>query len=672
MNRTEPHSFTAPLVNAIIPALIMAMVGSLVFFVVNVLYRGPHYGRLCWVFGLFTLATVLVSRISITEGRDRGRMFGFALAGATMITGSTLVQFGEGSPIGLLLLPIFIAVVMWSTAQLTWDTTVMDESRDSSAMGLAERLRRRFIAGVRDETTLDNSNSPTDDETGEQQTKSDARAGNLIFALFNQASQRNTPGLWVFYFAIAAVPIFGIGQWFLPDQGANSVGWAGILFGVYMASAVTLLATTSFLGLQRYLAKRNIEMPDQIVSRWTLITFVTAAALFLIMFLLPKWNMHSGINDSLAWFNSRTRESSPWAFGKDGTESGESPNSTQKSNDGQQTNGGRGETGEGGQGKPQSGGNSKQQSNNSSSSKSENGKQQSGNQSSQSNKASSSSSSEQSKNNSNEKSSGDNQSNQSKASESEKASGQQSSQSDQRPRRNLPGSKPNSKAQSKQETNQQNEPTAGSESTNQQSRTLPGRNQSNQPRSPQTPSSPPNKPFDFSGIAKWLTYLVALVAIIVAAILFRDELAAMFRDLLSWFDRKKETPNDNGEPDFVTNQRHRKKERSFGEFQNPFTVQDSKHQLDRNLVIYTFQAMEALGCDARMPRDQDETPMEFASRITGRLRQLPADVAATMIDLYCKTIYSDYEPAGNDRQTLERTWVCMNQTYANLGHQSPL
>ena len=52
------------------PALIMGLVGSLVFFLLEVLYpvAGEYKGRLQWILFFFVFGAVLVGRISITQG----------------------------------------------------------------------------------------------------------------------------------------------------------------------------------------------------------------------------------------------------------------------------------------------------------------------------------------------------------------------------------------------------------------------------------------------------------------------------------------------------------------------------------------------------------------------------------------------------------------------------
>jgi hypothetical protein len=90
------------------------------------------------------------------------------------------------------------------------------------------------------------------------------------------------------YFSLAALPLFGIGAWFIPASdvwGRRYVFW---LLCVYVASGLALLVTTSFLGLRRYLRQRRIEMPTLMANLW----LGTGAAIILVLLalaaLLPR------------------------------------------------------------------------------------------------------------------------------------------------------------------------------------------------------------------------------------------------------------------------------------------------------------------------------------------------------------------------------------------------
>ena len=79
--------------------------------------------------------------------------------------------------------------------------------------------------------------------------------------ILRQKKGKHTPGLWVLYFSLAALPLFGIGQHWIPAAEAGRRRYVFSLLLVYVASALALLVTTSFLGLRRYLRQRRIEMP---------------------------------------------------------------------------------------------------------------------------------------------------------------------------------------------------------------------------------------------------------------------------------------------------------------------------------------------------------------------------------------------------------------------------
>src|SRR2546429_3668722 len=79
-------------VTALSPALIMALVGSLTFFLVEVCYAGQYTGRLLWTLFFFVFATVLVSRIAIEMEKGLATIYGVVLA---LVTFVALVKFVE-------------------------------------------------------------------------------------------------------------------------------------------------------------------------------------------------------------------------------------------------------------------------------------------------------------------------------------------------------------------------------------------------------------------------------------------------------------------------------------------------------------------------------------------------------------------------------------------------
>ncbi len=204
------------LVSALNPLLIMALVASLLFFLVDAFYQGEVLmeAGVRWIFFWFTLAIVLVSRIGLEQGSVYSISYGALLAVATwfylMTTGFSVLW-------GLL----FLGVVWWSAHRLVMDCTSFEAQTGS------------------------------------------ARAGRSVL-----------------YFSVAAVPVFGLGEWFT----SSGLSW---LAG-YLVSAAFLLLTTSFLGMRRYLRDRSVRMPGQVALAWLSAGTAIVAGALTAAFLLPR------------------------------------------------------------------------------------------------------------------------------------------------------------------------------------------------------------------------------------------------------------------------------------------------------------------------------------------------------------------------------------------------
>ena len=86
MNSPKPAKTLADyMVIGISPVLIMLLVGSLSFFLIQVFYRGEAVGSVRWVVFWFVMAVVLVSRIGIEQGAAQAAVYGLVLAGATWL-----------------------------------------------------------------------------------------------------------------------------------------------------------------------------------------------------------------------------------------------------------------------------------------------------------------------------------------------------------------------------------------------------------------------------------------------------------------------------------------------------------------------------------------------------------------------------------------------------------
>ena len=64
------------LVAAIEPALIMTMVGSLMFFLLDMWYAGEFLERLRWILFWFVFGIVLITRVSMQIGNSLAKAYG--------------------------------------------------------------------------------------------------------------------------------------------------------------------------------------------------------------------------------------------------------------------------------------------------------------------------------------------------------------------------------------------------------------------------------------------------------------------------------------------------------------------------------------------------------------------------------------------------------------------
>ncbi|HUC85390.1 MAG TPA: DUF4129 domain-containing protein [Candidatus Acidoferrales bacterium] len=246
------------MVIAISPVLIMVLVHSVCFFLVDVFYRGEAVGGVRWVLFWFVMAVVLIARIGIEQGDGHAMGYGIALAVVTWIY---LCRVQPNVVFGALLLGI-----VWFTAhKITSNCTLIDDEADASGQGLLHSLRKLPEILKLNKRAL---------ESQKPKAKS------------QRASQ--TPGAWLIYFSLAALPVFGLGQMLLPagDLAARQRGF-DYLFS-YLAAALGLLVTTSFLGLRRYLRQRYLAMPGNIARGWIQFGVVGALVVLCLSLLLPR------------------------------------------------------------------------------------------------------------------------------------------------------------------------------------------------------------------------------------------------------------------------------------------------------------------------------------------------------------------------------------------------
>jgi len=336
----EPPTATDYIVTALSPVLVMLMVGSLVFFLVEVLYAGRYSGRLLYTLFFFVVGAVLIARIAIEIDSGRASMYGLFLGGATFLALVRFVEYPGGGWIksyGWLVNLGLMLLIWWSAHKLTWDCTHIDERQKGAGRGLLSAAGLESGAASRESEPsvshdLKGSVPSTAKRKKKKRSKHDSRLWDWIERYQKHREARraapHTPGTWVIYFALAALPLFALGQSLISPDDASRRQTTFLQMVVYVGSALALLVTTSLLGLRRYLRQRKAKIPMTLAGGW-----LGLGAVFILVFLvigafLPR--PHSEV----PWFGiqragTSDRDASKHAINRDGGSKGEGSNGNQ-------------------------------------------------------------------------------------------------------------------------------------------------------------------------------------------------------------------------------------------------------------------------------------------------------------------------------------------------------
>ena len=611
------------------PALVMLMVGSLTFFLITVLYQGAYPDRLLYTFFFFVFGAVLIARISIRFGRARAMLYAAGLGGACFLAMMAFVTYPNGlmKALGPVLNLGLMALVWWSADKLTWDCTHFDDDRKASGKGVLA------AAG------LDDAPQPEEDEPEQASPERKRRekkkpVGWLEkFQAYRETQRKkaHTPGVWVLYFSLAALPLFALGQ-SLIDPADSATRRATLLqMAVYVGSGLGLLVTTTLLGLKRYLEQRNARIPPVMVGGWLGLGAGLIVVFLAVGMALPR--PHS----ETPWFGMKRttkgdRKASQYAVVKDGsagkgegsagkkTQAGDGKNSAKG---GKQGGGKSGEKGSGG-GKGQSkGGNEKSgEKGDDSGDQSGEGQDQSSDQSQQ-------------KNGPNRKQ-GKEQGSQSKS--QSKSSGQQSDSSEDRQ-----ASRDGEEGQDAEESQSDDGSDSGSSEPSRLGEALE----------------------KVGTFVKWIVWIVVAIAVIVGLVIFVLRYLAPFtdwaRNLLDWlkglFGRKASPKRQRGEEDAVAEEIVERPP-PFSAFDNPFTDGSARRRDTAELVVYTFAAFDSWAWDRDQGREPGETPMEFAVRVGHEYAGLD-EPGFRLANLYARVLYSRSPLPGDTLKALKEFWAVL-------------
>jgi hypothetical protein len=264
----QPSVVADFLAAAFAPALVMGMIYCLISFLILVFYRDGFQVRVNYLFALYIFASVLIARIAIDSGRAHALGYTIALGASTLFVISRFVVFqGPLASLSPLINAGLLALVGFLADRIVFDCTLIESDRDTSGEGLLQSL------GL---------------------VRSDLAKASVGKA---KRRRRHNPGVSILYFALLAIPLYGVGQIFLPSEATGVRERAFYLLFGYFACSFSLLVTTSFLGLRRYLSQRGVEIPFDFAATWLGMGLLGTLLFLGLCMLLPLPGREYGLFD---------------------------------------------------------------------------------------------------------------------------------------------------------------------------------------------------------------------------------------------------------------------------------------------------------------------------------------------------------------------------------------
>jgi hypothetical protein len=626
----QSQTITDWVVIALSPLLVMLMVGSLVFFLVEVLYAGQYSSRLLYTLFFFVVGAVLIARISIEQGSLKARLYGIGLGIATFLAMMAFVEYPASAvkPIAPLINLVLMAIVWWSANKLTWDCTHLDEDRKASGRGVlaAAGLGEGSANAAADRAKQ--KQGETDEEAAAAEKAEDKKrrkdpegfSGWLArWKRFREAQKKkpHTPGTWIVYFSLAAFPIFGLGQSLIAADDAARRRATFMQMAVYVGNGLMLLVTTSLLGLRKYLRERSAKVPAQMTMGWLGIGAGLILLFLAVGALLPRPHSETPLID-LPRAGKQDRKASKYAQKTDDGAAGKGEGKAGQKNEAGKDAKKSGKNGE-------KGGNAGEKGDGGGKGDDQGGRQNDGDKGGKQG--------EQGKNKGNDKN-------------------QQKKQDDQK---NGPNAKKDDQGEKKD----------GEEG--EQSDDADGKAEEQDKSSDDSSSSRPSVSQmmeAIGGFLKWVTWFVIACLVIVGVVIFFLKYLAPFtswaKNLLDWlrnlFARKAKVKSGGANTDDEEEEAAVERPPPFSDYPNPFEDGTAKRMTLPALIAYTFAAFEAWGYDHDLGRTPDETPNEFAAKVGEQCEELN-DVGRQLATLYVQSLYSKADlPAVEAIKTLKEFW----------------
>ena len=303
-----PKTLADHLAIGVAPALIMVLVGSLVYFLALLLYRDGYPMHLYWTLGWFVLGSVLVTRIAIETSPEHSGLFALALGGVTALW---LIRYVDPPFGGVALL----GLIWWCTRKLVLDCTLIDDDEDASGEGLLDAAGIRELPAInKDSAKLRQPGRLLFRNYATKAAREEALAAEKAAAesRLHRPPTGAAPGAWVLYFSLGALPVFGLGDALMAHVDESRRFLAFALVALYMLAALGLLLTTGFLGFRRYLRQRQLRMPAQIAATWVFTGAILGFSVLLGCVLIPRPHAEFSLPALASRLGDHSLRPAPW------------------------------------------------------------------------------------------------------------------------------------------------------------------------------------------------------------------------------------------------------------------------------------------------------------------------------------------------------------------------
>lgn len=618
---------------AVAPALIMALIGSLVFFLIEVMYAGEYTGRLNYVFALFVFATVLIARIAIEFGAEHAMKYSLPLGGITFLALQRFVE--HASALSPLINAVLLAVVWWCAHKLTWDCTLIDDNEDASGEGLLQRVG--FDEGAGDDGNTDAATRSPDGSrlNGNELFGEDVVAVPWWKRLVGASKGPHTPGLWVLYFSLAALPLFGIGQRWIPAGDVARRRYAFGLLAIYVFAALALLVTTSFLGLRRYLRQRRIEMPAPMAATWVGLGLVLILAIMFAAAILPRPAAEYALAEP-PW-----RATSPGGLKSSEVSVGEEGADDHDPNDGVVSDDEEAPTG-----------NAVDDQQHAEAAPGEGERKDAAGQSSQGEQSGESSEGSEGKPGETSEPGEEGETNSKGEAESDAAKSESGSESEQSPA--TPGESETQQGEPREQEQGAPAEEGGKSPLLEHSETAPEAAPPEPPAPPMEFKLPDFMSMSLGGLLKWIVWIVGAVVLAILIAKHWEKIRQAIADLWAALFGRSPSAAAAGEAAASVPARRR---RTFAEFQDPFAG-GRRPASPVELVKYTFEAFEAWAGDRGCERTPDRTPNELIVQSIPDESPMFAE-ARRMARLYGEAAYGSRRVSPESAEELREFWRMM-------------